>query len=119
MDIIRITRAEFERFRELQVRRRWDWPAVFSSNRKGEIWAYVNHGWTEIEDRTDVKGISDVLDRVAVKLQYVRAERGRFFINECGAFWKDESGAEVPFVRFVWDEDQQEDEHIDQKPPDK
>jgi hypothetical protein len=57
----------------------------------------------EVEDRTELRGVSDVLNKVAVKLQYVRSERGRFFINEWGAFFKDESGEAFLFVRFVWE----------------
>jgi hypothetical protein len=107
MEIVRITRSDFERFRELQRRRRWDWPAVFSSNEKGEIWAYRRPGWTPFEEREELRGVSAVLDRIAVKYHYVRSERGRFFIDECGAFWKDKSGQKVQFVEFVWDEQQQ------------
>ncbi len=77
---------------------------MFSSNRKGQIWAYVTRGWTQVPDRTDLRGVSDVLDRVAAKFQYVRSERGRFFINEYGAFCKNESGVEIPFVQFIWEE---------------
>lgn len=50
------------------------------------------------QDRNELRGISDVLDRVAVKYLMARPELGRFFINEQGAFYKDESGVVMQFV---------------------
>jgi hypothetical protein len=95
-------KSDFEELRELQRKHRWDWPATFSSNRKGEIWSYVTRGWTTYENRDELQGVSWVLDRIAIKLQYLRSERGRFFVSDVGAFYKDEDANIVQFVEFEW-----------------
>jgi hypothetical protein len=97
---VQMSQAEFAELKELQRKRRWDWPAWFSSNREGEIWACVGRGWSRREERIDVRGISPVLDKIAKNYQYFRSERGRFFINNEGAFYKDEVGDEIQFVEF-------------------
>lgn len=37
METVVIGRDELEEFRRLQLKRPWDWPAVFSANRRGKI----------------------------------------------------------------------------------
>jgi hypothetical protein len=44
--ILSLTRAEFEHLKALQRRKRWDWPAVFSTNPRGDIWPFVTRGYT-------------------------------------------------------------------------
>ena len=97
---VQMSEAEFAELKELQRKRRWDWPAWFSSNRAGEIWACVGRGWSSREERIDVRGISPALDKIAKNYQYFRSERGRFFIDDRGAFYKDEVGEEIQFVDF-------------------
>ena len=65
MKSLEITRAEFDKFKELQIRKRWDWPATFSTNARGAIWPYVTNGRTPLQDRIDVRGLSTLLDQVA------------------------------------------------------
>jgi hypothetical protein len=102
LEIVRITRAEFEEFRTLQRKHRWDWPAVFSANRRNEIWAFVTRGYTPFENRQNLRGISRVLDIVANKYRISRSDLGRFFIDERGGFYKDESNIEHQFCEFEW-----------------
>jgi hypothetical protein len=99
--ILKVTRKEFEHLRGLQVKKRWDWPATFSTNAKGEIWPYVSRGWTRPEDREEVSGLSSVIDEVARFYLKVRSDGGRFFIDDLGASHKsDEIGG--PLNLFVF-----------------
>ena len=97
---VRITHSEFEEFRRLQVRYRWDWPAVFSTNSR-EIWPWVVYGRTREELRLNVRGLSIIVDRVTSEYLERRPEGGRFFIDEIGAYYK-EAGRAVQFVWFWW-----------------
>jgi|SRR5579884_307925 len=89
---IHITRHDFNELRRLQRRKRWDWPAVFSVNPRGVIWPFVTNGWTPEDERIDVAGVSPIVDRVASEYLDIRPEGGRFFIKDCGAFFKTEDG---------------------------
>ncbi len=100
MITITLSRGEFDELRQLQIKRRWDWPAVFSCNRHGEIWPWVTYGRTPEEVREDVRGLSKIVDRVAKRFRGTRWLGGRFFINEEGAFYKGEGKQEVKFVSF-------------------
>jgi hypothetical protein len=73
---MKLTHREFEQLKALQVTKRWDWPATFSTNAKGEIWPYVSHGWTRLEDREEVSGLSSVIDGVARFYLKVRSDGG-------------------------------------------
>jgi len=76
------TRKEWERLKALQVEKRWDWPAVFSGNEKGDIFAYpVRRGWTKEHEREQVRGLSTVLDTIADTYLKQRGVGGRFFID--------------------------------------
>src|SRR5713226_617633 len=100
METVIISRDEFEEFKRLQIRYRWDWPAVFSANCHGEIWPFVSYGYTPGEYREEVRGLCRTIDAVADDYLEMRREGGRFFINETGAFYKDQSGEAVPFAAF-------------------
>jgi hypothetical protein len=39
-----ITETDFADLKALQIRHRWDWPAVFSTNPQGDIWPFVTRG---------------------------------------------------------------------------
>ncbi len=97
---IALSRGEFDELKRLQIKRRWDWPAVFSSNPHGEIWPWVKYGLTPKLLRKDVRGVSNIVDRVAKSYRRERWLRGRFFIDEGGAFYKDQGGHKVKFVTF-------------------
>jgi len=99
---LKVTRAEFQTFKELQKRRRWDWPATFSANRYRHIWAFVTNGYTPFDLREDLRGVSPLLDRIANKYLMARPDMGRFFISDAGAFFKDETKTQYQFVAFDW-----------------
>jgi hypothetical protein len=88
MKALEVTREQFDEFKKLQVKRRWDWPATFSTNSRGSIWPYVTNGRTPEYDRTDVRGVSPLLDEIADRYTALREEGGRFFIGWNGAFWR-------------------------------
>jgi hypothetical protein len=96
-----ITRAEFDYLKALQRRKRWDWPAVFSTNPRGDIWPFATRGYTPTVEREEVRGLSRVIDQVADLLLKVRGDGGRFFIDDFGACYKsDEIGG--PLNLFVF-----------------
>jgi hypothetical protein len=97
----KITRAEFETLKQLALKRHWRWPAVFSTNSKGELWPYVCNGRTPELDRKDVRGLSRVLDEIASAYTAVREEGGRIFIKNDCVTWKTQTLKEQ--VLFVWE----------------
>ena len=97
-----VTDDEFAQLKQLQIRFRWDWPAVFSTNLHRDLWPWVTYGYTDWADRQQLRGLSTILDVVA---DVCLAERiddggGRFFVNDDGAFYKKEDGELVQFVTF-------------------
>jgi len=100
MKTLEITKEQFDEFKRLQVKKRWDWPASFSTNIRGAIWPFVTNGRTPLEDRNDVRGVSPLLDRVADIYTALREEGGRFFIGWKGAFWSAQDG-DKPII--LWD----------------
>jgi len=99
---IGITRTELDQIRNLPIRRRSDWPAVFSTNCHGEVWLFATYGFTRDEYREQIRGASEVIDAIADQYLEIRGEGGRFFVDATGAFYKDES-ARWPrqFVNFL------------------
>jgi len=57
-----LTQAEFDDLKTLMRMKRWDWPAVFSTNNRREIWPFVTNGYTPEENRKQVRGESRVID---------------------------------------------------------
>ncbi len=101
MECIRLTRADFELLKVLQVQQRWDWPAIFSTNPQGDIWPFVTWGLTPEEVRHGIRGLSKVVDEVADAYVCRRHLGGRFFIDESGAFHKNGAGRTVKFAYFL------------------
>lgn len=99
MKTIKLTYEEFQNFRDIQIRLRWDWPATFSTNGR-EIWPFVTYGYTDLEDREDVKGQIPVLDEIAEECMAIKPLGGRFFINDEGAFFKTDDNTLIKFIRF-------------------
>jgi len=106
MKSIPLTKVQFQEFRDLQQKRRWDWPATFSANSKGDIWPYVGNGHTPLRKRVDVKGCSPILKWVADVYTAIRPEGGRFFIGDNGAFWKSAGRDPVQFLQWDFGEEQ-------------
>jgi hypothetical protein len=96
-----ITQAEFQEFCDLQQKHRWDWPAVFSANASGEIWAFRTYGHTPTAEKENLRKCSKLLDWVADVYSVKRDECGRFFIDERGAFFKPNKGEPIQFI--VWE----------------
>ena len=57
--------------------------------------------YTPERERENARGCSAVLDQVADVFSVQREPCGRFFINDVGAFWKDEDRRPQQFVQ--WD----------------
>ena len=94
-----VTREEFNRLRQLQLKFRWDWPATFSANEHGHIWPYITPGYTTEDIRFHVRGALDILDYLADEYINIRSEGGRFFIDETGAYYSHFS-SHVQFGKF-------------------
>lgn len=69
-------------------RKRTPWDFVFSIGNDGEIFPFTRFGYTQPEERTDLRGVSPTLDRIAELCLETRGP-GRFFVNPNGVFYKD------------------------------
>ncbi len=101
METLAITRDEFEELKRLQIRHRWRWPAIFSTNFHREIWPYAGPGYTKVKERLQVRGVSKIIDAVADQYLRTRKEGGRFFIDEKGAFYTEQGRPQVQFLVFL------------------
>lgn len=101
MELIRLSKSEWEELRLLKVKHRWDWPAVFSVSPRGEIWPFVTYGRTPESLRENVRGMSRLLDELADTLLYECSIGGRFFLDENGAHYKNAVGNTSQFAYFV------------------
>jgi hypothetical protein len=97
---IAVTRAELRELMRLQKSGRWDWPAVFSTNSKRQIWAFKKWGLTRGTDTEELRNVSKILDALADKYLTIRSEGGRFFVDEKGAFYKDRRARHIKFMCF-------------------
>ena len=93
-----VTREDFDKFKELQVRKHWFWPAKFSTNANGDLWPWVTNGKTPKELRIDVRRESPLLDEVAGRNRSLRNEGGRIFINYEGAYWRTERDDDLHLI---------------------
>ncbi len=84
--VIQLTREEFEEFRDVQIRRRYDWPATFSCNGRGEVWPFATYSHTSESERVQLKGVFPVLDLIVERLLLAKSDGGRFHINDQGVF---------------------------------
>jgi hypothetical protein len=99
MEILRLSRSELVELKHLQIRRRRDWLATFSANEYGNIWPFVSRGWTPLENRREVRSC-ELIKRVRDRYLAEREGGGRIFINENGAFYKDQERQRHQFIRF-------------------
>ena len=95
-----ITNEEFEELKKLQKMRHWRWPAAFSANDYGAVWPYVTRGYTQPDERDDVRGLCETIDAVANEFLCVRPGGGRFFISSTGAFYSPQGQPDVQFLVF-------------------
>src|ERR1700749_3100032 len=68
--------------------------SAFSTNEKGEIWAFVAYGPTPAHKKVFLQGKSDLLDRIAgmyneLSRDAKKVSGGRFFIEQDRVVWKD------------------------------
>ncbi len=97
---IELSWQEFTDLRMFKKKRYREWLAVFSTNCREDIWWPKTEGYTQPEDRTELRGISRAVDRISEALLRVRPEGGRIFVDERGGFYKDKSGRLQQFVCF-------------------
>ncbi len=96
---LRVASGEIEELREVQIRYRTDWPAVFSCNKYGEIWVFSTYGYTRSSRRVRIIGNRLLEKIVGIYLQR-RPEGGRFFVDESGVYIRPEDGF-VQIISFV------------------
>ena len=104
---IRINKAEFDKFRELQKTIRKDCHAAFSTNLSEIPWPFVTFGLTPEHLRAELRKVSPKLDQVVgifIELPEKRQKGGRFLIDDLGAYWKDEEKVPHRFVEWVSEE---------------
>jgi hypothetical protein len=96
-----LSRDDYESIRQTsaQGRKRNNWDLVFTVGQEGTISPFTNYGHTPAVDRTDVTGVSPLLDTIA-EICYTNRGPGRFFVNSTGVFYKDRNGGLHQTVRF-------------------
>lgn len=105
-----ISLKEYKQFLTLQIKDRFDWWAVFSTNEKEEVWPYVCRGLTPISKRKYIE-TRDYPLLVHISRNFLAREPngGRFFINDVGAFYirgESELGGFEPTQFIVWRPDE-------------
>ncbi len=86
MRVIFVSRAEFEDFRDVQIRPRADWPATFSCNQYGQVWPFGSYGHTPEGERLYLQRQISKLDEIVAIVLAERPEGGRFFLRDDGVF---------------------------------
>ncbi len=86
-----ISKKEFEAIKKL-AKRFTDEGASFSTNPKEELWASPNWGLTPEENREHIQSAIKLLTQIKERLLALRPKGGRFFIDSCGAYYKDAEG---------------------------
>ena len=83
-----MSKREYQALLDLQVKRRSDWPAVFSVNKDEKVWPWVCYGPTPEEERqyaplADHPRLREIAQNF---ISNVDEKGGRFFINQTGVF---------------------------------
>jgi hypothetical protein len=106
MKTIRINKTEFDKFRELQKKKRGDCHAAFSSNLSENPWPFVTFGLTPEQLREEVLERSPKLIQIVGIFVELRESTsgGRFFIDFDGVYWKDKDTNKQWFVEWKLDE---------------
>ncbi|MGD1108661.1 MAG: hypothetical protein ABR865_16610 [Terracidiphilus sp.] len=109
MKQITLTKAEFDKFRELQnpKKKRNDCHAAFSTNPSEDTWRFETFGLTPEQLRVEVRNQSPRLDQVFgifIELPDKLPKGGRFFVDDQGAYWKDAEKRRHKFVESKLDE---------------
>ena len=86
MRYVTLTRKEYNQFRAVQVKYRWDWPATFSCNQYHEVWPTSGFGFTRKKDRRYLSRREyPTLHKIVDAYLAARPEGGRFHVNAVGA----------------------------------
>ena len=107
-----ISKREFDSLKALRIKKhRRGWWAVFSVNRREEVWPFVCYGVTPIEERKYVpeEGNKLLFDVARFFLSNVYDEGGRFFISIEGVFYikgEVEYGRTEPEQFIMWNPDE-------------
>ena len=96
-DSIKINGAQFQEFKDAQVRTRGDWPATFSCNAHREVWPFSTYSHTHHSDRIPVAGQIPILDQIVGKFLQINPRGGRFHIDDAGAYFADDKKQFVEF----------------------
>jgi len=107
----RISRCEYEKLRELQLKTRKGWWAVFSVNNRQQVWPFVCRGLTPVEDRHYVALEEHQLlhDIAGYLVENVHEMGGRFFISKDGVYCfkgEAEPAGSKPEHFVVWKPDE-------------
>jgi hypothetical protein len=104
MKTIRINKVEFDKLRELQVKKRNDCHAAFSTNLSEIPWPFVTFGLTPEQLREKIRTVSPILYRLVGNFIEIRPPGGRFFVDDKGAYWKDAQKRRHRFLDWKPDE---------------
>jgi len=99
MKTLRLTSDDFDKLRQLQIKRGWK-RLAFSTNYWEEIWPSTRFGPVPIEEREELGGVCAMLDQVVAEYLKVRSEGGRFFVQRDGVWYEEEGYLPVQFVAF-------------------
>jgi hypothetical protein len=99
MKTLRLTSDDFDKLRQLQIKRGWK-RLAFSTNYREEIWPSTRFGPVPIEEREELGGVCAMLDQVVAEYLKVRSEGGRFFVQRDGVWYEEEGYLPVQFVAF-------------------
>jgi hypothetical protein len=100
MEVIQLSRFDFDTLRLFKTDRRPNWHAVFSTNCHEDVFGLVREGYCPPEERHEVRGASRLADVISDALLRVRPEGGRIFVDERGAFYKNKFSHLEQFVKF-------------------
>ncbi|MYD88504.1 MAG: hypothetical protein F4018_03475 [Acidobacteria bacterium] len=81
-----MTLANFQFFRDVQIKPKWGWPATFSCNGQHEVWPGTRYGLTPEGEREHLEGVLALLDEIVDDVLHVEPRGGRFHVDDRGVF---------------------------------
>ena len=93
MTVLPVTSEELEELREVQIRPKWGWPAVFSCNESRRVWPRTTASRTPDAEREYLEGCFPLLDEIVKSVVRETAARGRYPLG--GRFRVDDEGVEL------------------------
>ena len=92
MIVIELRTEDFDVFKEVQVKPRWDWPACFSTNSRGERWPGVTHELTLKPTDYTLTDSCPSWTRLSRRTCFNARRVVVFFLSDQGAFYRDIRG---------------------------